>query len=149
MPETIHNKNMDHDITEPCGLGRRLMVMVYDAIVLIAIMMAVTAFLLLTPLRDQSAMIDPAPTLIMILTWYLYLALCWKKGLTLGMRSWRVRLVPDDSTPVGWGRSATRFVVSLLSAGCLGLGFFWSLFHPEQKTWHDLASKSRLVRTKK
>ena len=121
--------------------------MTYDAIAVVAVLMAVTALSLMTPLRDQKAFVDPLPTLVLLLSWYLYLALCWR-GLTLGMRAWRVRLVFAEDQQPGWGRLAVRFLVSLASAACLGLGFISGLFDPRQRTWHDRASKSWLVRNK-
>jgi uncharacterized RDD family membrane protein YckC len=39
-----------------------------------------------------------------------------------------------------------RFLVSIASALVAGLGFAWSLFNKQGKTWHDLASRTRLVR---
>lgn len=135
---------------EPCGLGRRLMVMFYDAVAVVALMMAVTALLLFTPLRDQTAFIDPAPTALMLLTWFLYLARCWRKGgVTLGMRAWRCKLVFDDGKAPGWGKCLARFAVSLVSTAAAGLGFAWSLFDPLKRTWHDKACGSRLIRLPK
>jgi uncharacterized RDD family membrane protein YckC len=151
MPENtgMNDKKSDKPSLQPCGLGRRLLIMMYDAIALIALLMAVTALLLLTPLSDQTAFIDPLPTAVVVATWFLYLALCWRRGLTLGMRAWRVRIVFEGEAKPGWGRYALRFIVSLASAACLGLGFLASLLDPEKRTWHDSASRSRLLRTPK
>ncbi len=132
---------------QPCGLGRRLLIMAYDTIAVIALLMGVTALLLLTPLSNQAAMKDPLPTLILLLAWFLYLAWCWRKGgLTLGMRAWRVCLVTEDGAAPGWGQCLLRFVVSLLSAAVFGAGFLWSLFDGRRRTWHDMASRTALVR---
>jgi len=121
--------------------------MAYDAVAVIALMMAVTALLLFTPLSRQTALQDPRPTLVLFATWFFYLAWCWRHGgLTLGMRAWRVRLGFDGGDTPGWGRCLLRFAVSLLSAAALGLGFMWALFDREHRTWHDIASRSILVR---
>lgn len=151
MPETtgMNDKNDEGELPLPCGLGRRILVMGYDAMALIALMMAVTALLLMTPIRDQTVFVDPLPTMIMIVIWFVYLAWCWRRGLTLGMRAWRVKLVFDGDSKPGWGRYAIRFIVSLLSALCLGLGFVLCLTDYERRTWHDKASNSRLIRTPK
>lgn len=134
----------------PCGLGRRLMVMFYDAVAVLALMMAVTALLLLTPLREQTAFKDPLPTAIMVLVWFLYLARCWRKGgVTLGMRAWRCQLIFDDGEIPGWGRCALRFLVSLLSTFVLGLGFAWCLIDRRKRAWHDLAVASQVIRLPK
>lgn len=149
MPESpdIGHDTIETESLQACGLGRRILVMAYDALALIALMMVVTALLLMTPLRDQKAFVDVLPTLILFITWYLYLAWCWQQGLTLGMRAWRVKIEFYGERRAGWGRYGLRFLVSLVSAACLGLGFIWSLFDSRQQTWHDMASNSRLVRT--
>jgi uncharacterized RDD family membrane protein YckC len=36
-------------------------------------------------------------------------------------------------------------VVAIASWGSVGLGFVWAIFNANKSTWHDLASKSRLV----
>lgn len=75
-----------------------------------------------------------------------YFHLSWSgAGQTLGMRSWRLHLVRDDPTRPMLQVSLLRFSVALLSALCLGLGFFSSLLRPDRRTWHDRASGSRLV----
>ena len=131
----------------PCGLGRRLLIMFYDAVAVLALMMALTALLLLTPLREQTVMRDPLPTAIMAATWFFYLARCWRQGgETLGMRAWRCKLVFADGKAPSWGACLLRFVVSLVSAAVLGLGFIWSLFDARRRTWHDMATHSQLLR---
>ncbi len=152
MPEIEDTASGKNDAGDPvaCGLMRRLLVMAYDCVAVITLMMLTTAALLLTPLRDQTAFIDPLPTVVMMLTWFFYLAWCWRRaGLTLGMRAWRVRLLFEGDETPGWGRCLLRFLVSLASAAALGLGFVWCLFNPARQSWHDLASRSRLVRTRK
>lgn len=122
--------------------------MAYDAVAVIALMMAVTALLLPTPLGHQKAMEDPLPTLILVLTWFLYLGWCWRRGgLTLGMRAWKVRLVFAQMPKPGWGLCLLRFAVSLVSMLALGGGFMWALFDRERRTWHDLATGSALIRS--
>ena len=122
--------------------------MAYDTVAVIALMMAVTALMLLTPLGSQTALKDPLPTILLVITWFVYLAWCWRRGgLTLGMRAWRVRLVFETGTQPSWARCMLRFIVSLVSAAVLGLGFVWTLFNKDRRSWHDLASASALVRT--
>jgi uncharacterized RDD family membrane protein YckC len=134
----------------PCGLGRRLLVIGYDAVAVIALMMAVTAVTLFTPLGKQTALKDPLPTALFLIVWFLYLAWCWRHGgITLGMRAWRTQLLFEDGAVPGWGRCLLRFLVSLLSAAVAGLGYLWALFDPQRRTWHDLASRSVLIRTAK
>lgn len=136
--------------SQPCGLLRRLLIMVYDAAVVVALLMAATVGAMLAGFGGRTAMVDPAFTLYLALVWYLYLAWCWRRGMTLGMRAWRVRIENLQSRRPGWGACSIRFAVSLVSAAVLGAGFFWSLADGQKRSWHDIASKTRLlVREKK
>ncbi|QSX79689.1 RDD family protein [Agrilutibacter solisilvae] len=92
-----------------------------------------------------------------LLAWLLWLA-CWviaglyatvswrRGGQTLGMRPWRLRLVSRDAGVPAWSQLWTRYAVGTLSLLLGGLGFWWAWFTPAKSTWHDLASRTRLVR---
>lgn len=121
--------------------------MLYDAVVLTALLLLATALALLAGSGQVTAGRDPVFSLYLLLVWFIYLGWCWTHGgMTLGMRAWRVAIEREDGSLPGWGGSGLRFLVSLLSALCLGLGFWWSLFDPRRRSWHDRASRTRLVR---
>ncbi len=134
----------------PCGLPRRLMIIIYDTVIVIALLMAATALMLPFQSGPHMAGKDPWYTAYLLAVWYGYLAWCWRRGgVTLGMRSWRVRLVSDQPGPPGHGQCAIRFVCSLASAGLAGLGFLTSLLDAHKRCWHDRASRTRLLFTPK
>jgi len=131
----------------PCGLARRFLVMIYDGIVVIALLMLATAFAMLVGMSNNTAMKDPVYTAGLIMIWFLYLGWCWHKGgMTLGMRAWRVCIKDEAGNNPGWSRCALRFLVSMCSAACAGLGFAWSVLETDRRTWHDMASRTRLLR---
>lgn len=131
----------------PCGLGRRLLIMAYDAAAVVALLMLVTAMAMLTGFRELNAIRDPLYGAALLSAWVLYLGWCWRHGgMTLGMRAWRVRIVTLRGGTPGWGACLLRFAVSLLSAAAAGLGFLWSLFDARNRCWHDIASGTRLLR---
>jgi uncharacterized RDD family membrane protein YckC len=77
---------------------------------------------------------------------YLFFGWFWVHGgQTLGMRSWRLRLIRDDARPLGWGLALVRYLMALFSWLCLGLGFLWIIIDREKRTWHDRFSGTRLV----
>lgn len=134
----------------PCGLLRLLLVMLYDAIAVLAILMIAGALALALPFRNQAAGKDVAYSLYLGMFWFLYLAWCWRHGgMTLGMRAWKVRLLNPTSAnptqPPTWWQCGLRFGVAWLSALLAGLGYGWMLFDREKRTWHDMASRTRLV----
>lgn len=129
----------------PCGLLRRLLAMLYDTVVVVALLMLAAALAL--PFGDghQSAGRDAPYTAYLVAVWWLYVAGCWHRGgMTLGMRAWRVRITTVDGSLPGWGRCAIRFAASLLSAAAAGLGFLLAPADAQRRTWHDRASGTRL-----
>lgn len=131
----------------PCGLLRRLAIMVYDGLVVIALLLLATTLALLAGFDQVSAGKDLLFTLYLIVVWFLYFAWFWRRGgMTVGMRTWHVAIERLDGGRPAWGQCLVRFLTSFVSAACIGLGFAWSLFEPQNRTWHDLLSRTRLVR---
>jgi uncharacterized RDD family membrane protein YckC len=70
-------------------------------------------------------------------------------GQTLGMKSWRVRVVDQNGDDPAFGPALRRYLWAWVSAAALGLGFLWALFDRDGLTWHDRLSGTRLVMTVK
>lgn len=130
----------------PCTLVRRLLAIMYDSLIVLA-MTFLAAFVALPVTGGrQQALRDPGLTLYLLSVWFAYLGWCWRSGgATVGMRAWRIRLATPEGRPPSWFRCLLRFLTSLLSAAAFGLGFAWSLFDPQRRTWHDRASGTFLV----
>lgn len=130
----------------PCGVGRRLLIIVYDALIVIGLLVIASAVALpLTGDRFQAGR-DAGYTMYLLGVWFAYLGWCWTRaGQTIGMKAWRTVLRPLPGETLTWSRALMRFSVSLTSALCLGAGFFHALLRPDRATWHDLASRTRLV----
>lgn len=138
----------------PAALPYRLLAIVYDLLPLLALWFATAAAVLLargnvpvTP-NSPAALVEFA---LMLLVAFAYFGLSWRRGgQTLGMRAWRLRLVrADGGAPPSWSALALRYLIAPLSLAAAGLGFLWSLFDRERRTWHDLASGTVLVRMPK
>ena len=138
-------KNSD-DIV-PCGLLRRLAIMLYDALVILALLIIAAALAMVVGFDSATALKDWGYTMYLLTVWFLYLAWCWRKGgMTVGMRAWRVRIQNEGGDLPGWGQCLVRFVTSFLSAAIAGAGFIWSLFEDRKRCWHDILSRTRLLR---
>ena len=69
-------------------------------------------------------------------------------GQTPGDAALSIRVV-DRSTgePIGYGRAFLRWLVSLVSALVLFIGFLWMLWDSEKQTWHDKVANDVVVPT--
>lgn len=129
----------------PCGLLRRLASMMYDAFLVIALLMVAAAVVVVPVGSDIEAGTLWFQAYLM-LVWWAYFAVCWRLGgQTVGMRAWRVKLITEQGEHIAWANSALRFLVAGVSTAVAGLGFLWSLFDRRRRTWHDLATATRLV----
>jgi uncharacterized RDD family membrane protein YckC len=133
----------------PCPLPRRLLAIIYDSVVVLALWFAVTALLL--PLTGAQAFAPGQqyyflyPFCLLIINW-LYLAISWRVGnQTLGMKAWRIYLHRDSGGRITWLETAVRFALAVAGLVLLGTGFLSSLADPMNRTWHDRASHSRLL----
>lgn len=121
------------------GFVRRLLAMVYDTLVAIAVgmcaamvMIVVLVVLLSNGILDLQGYDDPSAliqhsflykTLIQIWVglWIVgFFLWFWKNGgQTIGMRAWRLRIYSTVEAPMGWGRLVLRLLASLGGLGTL------------------------------
>jgi len=66
-------------------------------------------------------------------------------GQTLGMRAWKLKLVGQDHSKIGWMQAFFRFCYSIISWIPLGAGYLWMLVDKQRFTWHDRASKTYII----
>jgi uncharacterized RDD family membrane protein YckC len=133
------------------GLPRRLAAMFYDGLLLVAILMIATALLL--PLTGGEAItpadhpwLEFAYRLVIAGLVVLFFGTFWtRRGQTLGMASWRLRVEREDGSLLTWGDTVKRLAAALLSWLPLGLGYFWIVFDREGRAWHDRLSRTRVV----
>jgi uncharacterized RDD family membrane protein YckC len=77
----------------------------------------------------------------------LYYVYSWKiGGQTLGMRAWKIKIVPsDEQANLTWLQALIRFIVGIVSTLLLGLGLFWKLASKNNQSWMDFASRSKTI----
>ena len=132
---------------ENTGLPRRLAAMLYDALLVLALLfLATIPFIAVRggePVESGGNLFYQA-TLVLVV--YLFFAGFWSRsGRTLGMQSWRLQLETREGQVPSFARASLRFLASLVSLLPLGLGFLWQLWDPQRLTWHDRISGTHIV----
>ncbi|KDE40551.1 MAG: RDD family protein [Nitrincola lacisaponensis] len=132
----------------PASLVKRLLAMLYDFMLIVAIWM-MTGFAAVG-LNDGEAVEGPLFNASLFCITFLFFGFFWtRNGQTLGMQAWRIRVQTLDGYRLSWSRALLRFLLSILSWIPLGLGYLWILFNNERLAWHDTLSESCVVQLPK
>ncbi len=131
----------------PPGLLRRLGAMFYDSLLLLALLMMLSyPYVWLTGGDKPSLVVKTAYQIYLLAICFFYFAGFWVRGgQTLGLRTWRLKLVTKDGGPITWKVALKRFAYAWISLLCLGLGFLWVLHDRDKLAWHDRWAGTRMV----
>ncbi len=135
------------------GFGRRIGAMIYDTLLVIALVMS----LLLIAVALSNGAIDSAYSQpLTIVASYAFFAFFWLRNRqTLGMLAWQLEIQPNSVAgpngdpvipPLTVTMITLRFVGACAGAIALGLGYLWMLFDAQNRSWSDLLSGTRIVR---
>lgn len=128
------------------GLGRRLACAFYDGLLLAALIL-VAAF----PFVPMTRALDPAIAKA-LLQFYLilvagaYFILFWRKGQTLAMKTWGIRIESARGGALGLGQAWLRYLLSCLNLVLLGVGWWSALFSRDRQFLQDRLAGTRLLR---
>ncbi len=136
----------------PAGLLRRAAAILYDSVLVAALLFVASALVtipvgLISGAQAASALAtNPLFRLWLALVPMLFFVGFWRHGgQTLGMKTWGIRLVSRDGSPVSWSAAFLRLFAAILSWLPAGLGFLWALSDPGRRCWHDRLSHTYLV----
>jgi uncharacterized RDD family membrane protein YckC len=130
---------------------RRLGAMLYDALLVIALLMVVTAVLLSFTggeaiTYERYGVLEYVYRAVLLLVIVGFFGWFWtRKGQTLGMRSWRLKVVREDGGLLTWSDALQRMGAALVSLAAGGLGYFWIWIDRDRLTWHDRWTHTRVI----
>ncbi len=140
---------------EPPGLPRRLAAIVYDTFLVLPLIMVTVAISLglrtvvgleahdNTQVAILNANLVQLIALTAVIAFFSYFWL--KNGQTLSMQAWRIKLVSSSGGEVRFHQAIVRALAAVLSAACLGAGYWWCLIDSRGRTWHDYLSGTELI----
>jgi uncharacterized RDD family membrane protein YckC len=133
------------------GVLRRFGAMLYDLLLVIAILFIVTALFLpftggeaITP--ERSVVVERIYQAVLLCVVVVFFCLFWTwRGQTVGMLAWRLRVERSDGTLLTWRDALLRLGGACVSLAALGLGYFWIWIDRDRLAWHDRWSGTRVV----
>ncbi len=142
--------------TTPASFIKRLMAMVYDSLLVIALWMVIAAISVALN-NGEAISLQTSPGYAVALfnsalfcATFLFFGFFWtRNGQTLGMLAWRLRVQSLTGDRISWTQALLRFMLAIPSLGIFGIGFLWMLVTDERLTLHDRWSGSCMVQLPK
>ncbi len=146
-PPRIQRTREPADGLVAVGLARRLAAIFYDALLLFStVFVAALIAVVIHGGAIPGGLANPFFSSYLFIITALYFCWPWvRSGQTLGMKTWKIRLVTLDGHPVGWWHALLRFLSSWVSWAAAGGGFWWQLVDRHGLTWHDRFSLSVVI----
>ena len=151
------------------GIGRRLLAMLYETFLLVAVLMLAVALYLLVTRNNHAPVYQHGLKAFLFLVTGAYFIRCWTdSGHTLAMKTWRLRLVADGQPRVPLRTALLRYLLAWgwflpALAACAALGLTskgqvaaavaigiaaWALtalFDRDRRFLHDRLAGTRVV----
>jgi uncharacterized RDD family membrane protein YckC len=134
------------------GFGRRFAALLYDALLLAALLMIFTGGALffthgaaVVP-ETAGAWVYLYRACLVLLVGGYYMLNWLRSGQTLGMRAWRLRVVTDSGEALALKAAALRALFGALAWAPAGLGVLWLYVDRDHLALHDRLSKTRVLR---
>ena len=127
------------------GFFRRIAIIIYDSLLLLALLFLATAIAL--PFNEGEAFASAQylfPAYLLFVSFIFYGWFWTHGGQTLGMKTWKIKIQTFSKQPITWKHAFIRFVMAIFSWLFFGLGFFWLFIDKQKYTWHDHFSKTAL-----
>jgi uncharacterized RDD family membrane protein YckC len=117
----------------------------YEGLLLGAVLLVATF-----PFVSLTQKLDPALArhllqAYLVLMAGIYFTIFWRKGQTLAMKTWKVRLETNAGGPLSWGRAWLRYLLAWANLALLGVGWWAALFRPDRQFLQDYLAGTRLV----
>lgn len=141
----LHLWSMMTDSNLPtAGIIRRIAAIVYDTLLLLAVLFVATA--IAVAINKGQAVSHPLYYLSLAAICYLFFCWFWTHGgQTLGMRTWRLKLITNSKMEMTWSEATKRFLLAVIALLPFGAGLLWLLFDSERLAFHDRLSDSKIV----
>lgn len=128
------------------SLRRRLACNVYESLLLIAVLFVATF-----PLAAMAPHFPPGLGVALLRVYLIavagiYFTLFWRKGQTLAMKTWDIRLTAADGAMPSLAKIWLRYLLACLNLVLLGIGWWAALLREDRQFLQDWLAGTRLIR---
>ncbi|SFO01302.1 Uncharacterized membrane protein YckC, RDD family [Nitrosospira briensis] len=129
------------------GLWRRLLSIIYEFLILVAVLF-IASFVFHLVFRDTGSLFfRPAFQLYLLVVAGIYFTWFWTHGgQTLPMQTWKLRVIRADGGQLFLKQALARYLFAVIGFFFFGCGILWALFDRDGLFLHDRLAGTRIVR---
>ena len=162
VPQKNNRVENEHPVFPAAPLWRRIAALFYDTLLVSAIVLVTTGLYhgiinnWLLGYEEAPVGFNPWLSSLIMMIVFFFFAHCWgRKGQTLGMQAWRLRIqsTATESTKIKNSsvqqitlvQSLLRFMIAIPALALGGLGLLWMVIDKKKRSWHDHYSHTEIV----
>ncbi|MGE4349891.1 MAG: RDD family protein [Candidatus Berkiella sp.] len=122
----------------PASVFRRLAALVYDAFIVFSLAILATAFALILNEGQSFQNVQYLFLSYLFIVIASFLTWFWQRsGQTLGMLSWKIKVVQANLKPLTWKKAWLRLLVAIPLSLLFGITWLWCFFDKQKQSLHD------------
>lgn len=134
-------------ISSTPGFWRRIICMIYEFLLLLAVLFIASFIFHLIFSDTQAAYFRPLFQLYLLVIMGCYFSWYWTHGgQTLAMQTWKMRLVAADGGSLTKKQAITRYLFALIGIFFFGFGIIWALLDRDRQFLHDRLARTRIIK---
>ena len=127
-------------------IWRRSASILYDSLLVLAILIIMSIPFFSFNLEENFSLKIIVQIYYYLITQYFFVWFWVNNEGTLGMKTWKIKIVSEDGNKISYKEAIIRFNTAILSFIFFGLGFLISFLRKDKKCLHDFISKTVLVK---
>ena len=128
------------------SIWRRLASILYDFLLVEAVLIIMSIPFFSFDLQENNLLKVTIQIYYYLITQYFFVWFWVHNQGTLGMKTWKIKIICDNNNRLSYKQAIIRFNTAIFSLLFFGLGFLISFFRKDKKCFHDIISKTALIK---
>jgi len=128
------------------SIWRRLASILYDFLLVVAVLIIMSIPFFSFDLQENNLLKVTIQIYYYLITQYFFVWFWVHNQGTLGMKTWKIKIICDNNNRLTYKQAIIRFNTAIFSLLFFGLGFLISFFRKDKKCFHDIISKTALIK---
>lgn len=138
--------NLPKTIISFPGFWRRILCMIYEFLLLMAVLFITSFFFHLVYHDTESTYFRLIFQFYLLSVAGIYLIWFWTHGgQTLAMQTWKMRIISVNGEKIGVWQAILRYILAVISISFFGCGIIWALFDRENQFLYDRAAGTKII----